>query len=370
MYKTAILILFVVLSNCNNKEKSEFKNSDFSNFISQLELVDIERNELFSDFDVNPTKMSLIGDSVFVVTTTTPEWGVYLIDFSGKLLSKYVKPLGNGPGQVNQINNISVYGNEIFVLDKQSNEIEKFIIQGNQLINIDTILLPNYYPLSLDRFIIVGDNYYGLFRNLSDKVDIRSSDILRLPQYLYAINTDFIVSDLLKTLNGSEVIENIIPETVISNPIGFRTTWSLDENILAFSSNESFDISLYDFNSHSNSKVYFDDIPNRYPTNEELDFIVNKFELFVKRIPSFKNNINQRSSFPYYYQYAYNNDYAYYQIQNYSNQDEKIVQINLENNEIKLLTLKNGFVLRGASNDFIFGIEYNNDQAFPVLYNF
>ncbi len=372
MYKTVILILFVVLSNCNNKEKHELKNSDFTNFISQLKLVDIERNELFSDFDVYPSKMRLIGDSVFVVTTTTPEWGVYLIDFSGKLLSKYVKPLGNGPGQVQVINDVSVSSDQkVLLLDKLSNELETFQVTDDHLDYVDTIVLPNYYPYSMHTYVNVSGKKFGIFRNLSEKYEIKDNTICRSVYYLFSLNSDHSINRKVTEFIGNEVIENVVPGTVIDNPIGFRTSWQFAGSKMYYTSNESFNLTSIDLETLEQRKYSFnpDGMPERFLQEDERKYLENKFSLFIERIPAFKENFEERDSMPLFYEFGVYQNHVYYQIQNYSENEEVIVQVNIDNGDMKKINATPGFVMFGISDNEIFGIDYLESKSVPkILY--
>lgn len=368
LYGSFILLILIAFTKCENTEKSP---TYFSDSFTQFDEIRVKRVELYNGFLINPVKMKYHQSGNFIVTTTTPDWGIYLLSQEGAVISSFKNNTGNGPGEVVVINDIYLSSeNDIFILDKMSNEFEVYSIKEDTLLFKKTIILPNYYPFSLKYYFENEDQKFAIFQDLSKKFDLKKMDSLMSEYSLYALNDDYSLKTEIGRIPGDELIEGFRAGTVMSNPIGYRTTWDIDKNELYYGVNNNFDLNAIDLNLLANNKVSYNGPEKRWLSDFERDSIENKFSLFIERLSSFKINLEKRNNLPFYYEFAVSNDMAYYQIQNYSTSNELIIEFDMVSGKKRTITAPGGFTLRGATSNFIYGIEFKNNKATPVVFLF
>lgn len=371
--KWSILILLLSILACTSNKKPEDSSldSEFFNYLDGLERIDSEII-ILNKYDIDtilPNPLRLVvqnnSDSKMVVANG-PGWDLVLLENDGKSLSTN-GGTGRGPNESEGINSLEINEiDEIFALDKKSHEVEKYIIEGNELQYLETFVLPNYSPLSIRSFVNTRERFFGVFRSM-ERNNSQPNNRIGSPFTLFTLDKNFALMDEVIQMPGNDIIETPVPSVMQDNPVGNRTLWDITENNFSFANSESFKITSIDLESFSTKTYDFVGFPERKILEIEKEYILERFKSYLNFLPTFEREIEEINELPFYYKFDVTSTHAYFQILSYSSTNEKILQINLENNERRIIEAPEYFGLHEVKGNKLYGINNEPNAKYPII---
>ncbi|RNC79554.1 MAG: hypothetical protein ED557_13590 [Balneola sp.] len=361
------LFLSFFLATCKKKssKKEEEKSQTFSSFVANLNQVQIESEQepFTSENIIIPFRLDL--DNYGNVLAVSPsDWNLQLLDKNGVSLG-IQGGNGMGPGEFQVVNSIYVdEKNNIFILDMRGNKIESYGVRNDSLIYRMGFSLPSYYPFLIYDFAKVGDQYFGIFKDVFSQHSDGKNDQSFI---LYSLNDKLEMEEELYVL-PTGVVADRKGNGIMQNEFLSYETYRIFRNSKLFIANsKEFSVTEVDLVTRSVKNYDLGYFPKRKKKEEEVDYILDEYEGLTTIFPNVENNLREPGNFPLFSVFDVTSEYAYFRIYNFSEEsNSQIIRINLSSNEKELITVSKNFYFYRATDEAVYGIYEGLDRRYPM----
>lgn len=361
-----ICCLGIVLCNsCTYSDETHDQN-EFRTFLNELPLKQIEKFnylDVENDHVINPHSMAIDRWGQMIIVDHTV-WNIHLFSENGEYRTT-VGGEGRGPGEYSGINFMSLSDdNSLYVLDKSLQRVTSYQVKKGNLELLNTFQLPNYMPLTMEYFYKSPSfGYVGIFRNFERALNKEGmNDTFKM----YSLNDNFNTKEKITEFPGNETLK--IDSYTDDNYFGITTNMQFcpDEDALFYSQTDKLTYHGYFLNSNKEVSGQATDYPDYSVTEFEKIYISESREFLFDMYPKIREDFESRRQLPYFSSMYLTNENIFWGVF-YSGWDVLHI-LGMDRQSEEQFTIKvpsaydvsNGFVIFGAYENKIYGIEYSD----------